>query len=84
METRWWLNRAYGALAEVDGLGQQGHVPIIRHLEQVYSFAAWRISSTMSGNIIVAGCRIRIRIQIILEMLHTDLYIMNTDPQPWN
>jgi hypothetical protein len=35
MDTRWWLNRAYGALAEVDGLGEQGHVPIIRHLEQV-------------------------------------------------
>jgi hypothetical protein len=37
METRWWLNRAYGALAEIDGLGEQGHVPIIRHLEQVHT-----------------------------------------------
>jgi hypothetical protein len=40
METRWWLNRAYGALAEVDGLGQQGHVPIIRHLEKVLYYTS--------------------------------------------
>jgi hypothetical protein len=83
METRWWLNRAYGALAEVDGLGQQGHVPVIGHLEQVHTSLHDVSQVQISANIIVAEYRIRIRIQIILEMLHLDLYIMNTDPQSW-
>jgi hypothetical protein len=45
METRWWLNRAYGALAEVDGLGEQGHVPIIRHLQQVQKHHCCRVKN---------------------------------------
>jgi hypothetical protein len=61
LEKQWWLNRAYGALAEVDGLGQQGHVPIIRHLEQVQNHHCCRVKN-------------RIRFQIILEMLDLDLY----------
>jgi hypothetical protein len=73
METRWWLNRAYSALAEVDGLGQQGHVPIIRHLEQVLHCMTYLKYHVRKHHY----CRIRI--QIILEMLDTDLFIMNTD-----